>query len=106
MTTKRLLTLLLLVMAVSVALARSRQHAGDAPGTRSYAVTGVVTAPPADGRVMVAHDDIDGFMPAMTMPFTLRPADPVPAKTARVQNDEIQPATGSCSMPSWRSSHG
>jgi protein SCO1/2 len=79
MTTRRLLTLLLLVMAVSVALARSRQHNDDSPGTRSYPVTGVVTAPPADGRVMVAHDDIAGFMPAMTMPFTLRPADAVPA---------------------------
>lgn len=81
MTTRRILTLLLLVMAVSVAVARTRQRADDAPGTRSYTVTGVVTASPADGRVMVAHDDIPGFMPAMTMPFALRPVDPVPALT-------------------------
>lgn len=81
MTTKQVLTLLVLVMAVSVAVARSRQRADDAPGTRSFAVTGVVTAPAADGRVMVSHDDIPGFMPAMTMPFTLRPADPLPVLT-------------------------
>ena len=36
-------------------------------------MTGTVTAAPADGRVMVSHDHIPGYMPAMTMPFTLAP---------------------------------
>lgn len=46
------------------------------PGTadRDFAVTGVVTAIGRDGTVSVAHDDIAGFMPAMTMPFV--PEDP------------------------------
>ena len=36
-------------------------------------MTGVVTSPIAEGRVMVAHDDIPGYMPAMTMPFAVAP---------------------------------
>jgi protein SCO1/2 len=40
----------------------------------------VVTAPPAEGRITVAHDDIPGYMPAMTMPFVLGPG--VPARLA------------------------
>ena len=43
---------------------------------QTFAVTGVVTAAPADGRVMVAHEDIAGYMPAMTMPFALVPGEP------------------------------
>ncbi len=72
MTTARISLLLLGVMAATVAVARGR---GDGPrsGWRAYAVTGTVTAAPAEGRVMVSHDDIPGYMPAMTMPFLLAP---------------------------------
>jgi protein SCO1/2 len=42
--------------------------------TREFIVTGVIAAPPGDGLVSVAHDDIAGLMPAMTMAFAL--ADP------------------------------
>ena len=76
MTTKRLLALLLVVMAVTVAVARSRGGTRDEPGTQRYQVTGVVTASPAEGRVMVAHDEIPGYMAAMTMPFAVDPAAP------------------------------
>jgi protein SCO1/2 len=70
MTTTRISLLLLGVMAATVAVARGR--GGDAaPPGHVYTVTGTVTAAPADGRVMVSHDDIPGYMPAMTMPFTL-----------------------------------
>lgn len=79
MTTRRVLILLLVVMAVAVAVARTRQGARDEPGTRAYPVIGVVTAAPAEGRVMVSHREIPGYMPAMTMPFALAPGDPVPA---------------------------
>lgn len=79
MTTRRLLALLLVVMAVTVAVARSRAGR-DLPGTRAYPVTGVVTAAPADGRVMVAHDEIPGYMAAMTMPFAIDPAAPPPVR--------------------------
>ena len=37
-----------------------------------YPVTGVVVAAPVGPAIEVAHDDIPGFMPAMTMPFALR----------------------------------
>jgi len=79
MTTKRGFALLLMVMAVTVAVARSRQGAREESAIQTYPVIGVVTAPPADGRVMVAHEEIAGYMPAMTMPFALTPGAPLPA---------------------------
>ncbi len=78
MTTKRVLALLLVVMAVTVAVARTRQARETPPDVQRYPVTGVVTAAPADGALMVSHDDIAGYMPAMTMPFALAPGAPVP----------------------------
>lgn len=36
---------------------------------RRFEVTGVVTAVPGDGTLVVAHDEVPGLMPAMTMPF-------------------------------------
>jgi protein SCO1/2 len=77
MTTPRLSLLLVAGVAVAVVAARGR---GDgpaaAPGGLTYDVTGTVTAPPAGGQVMVAHEDIAGYMPAMTMPFNLAPGAP------------------------------
>lgn len=79
MTTKRVLALLLVVMALSVVYARSRQAARDQPGEQTYLVRGVVTAPPADGRVMVSHEEIPGYMAAMTMPFAVGANEALPA---------------------------
>ena len=80
MTTKRLLAVLLVAVAATVTFARARRAADVEAATRTFAVAGVVTAPPAEGRVTVAHDDIPGYMPAMTMPFVLGPG--VPARLA------------------------
>jgi protein SCO1/2 len=79
MTTRRVLALLLVVMAVAVAVARTRTSQPPPATVTTYPVTGVVTAAPADGRLMVSHEAIPGYMPAMTMPFALAPGDPVPA---------------------------
>ncbi len=51
----------------------SRQAAGhgQADGAVQFEVTGVVMAPAQGRQVSIAHDDIPGFMPAMTMPFTM-----------------------------------
>jgi protein SCO1/2 len=77
MTTRRLLPLLLVVMVVTVAMARGRRSARIDENGRTFAVTGTVTAAPADGNVMVAHEEIAGYMPAMTMPFAVdRQASP------------------------------
>ena len=81
MTTRRWIGVLLVVMTVTVAVARTRQAGGDEPGVRLFPVTGVVTAPPGDGRLMVAHEEIAGYMPAMTMPFAVAAGHPVPALT-------------------------
>jgi protein SCO1/2 len=70
MTTTRISLLLLGVMAATVAVARGLGR-DVAPAGPVYTVTGTVTASPVEGRVMVSHDDIPGYMPAMTMPFTL-----------------------------------
>jgi protein SCO1/2 len=80
MTTTRVLGVLLAVLTMTVAVVRTRQ-AGPDVNERTFTVVGVVTAAPADGQVMVAHDAIAGYMPAMTMPFALAPGDAVPALT-------------------------
>jgi protein SCO1/2 len=77
MTTRRLFAVLLVAMAVAVTLPRTRRAAAVESNVRSFAVTGVVAAPIADGRVMVAHQEIPGYMAAMTMPFQLGPDAPV-----------------------------
>jgi protein SCO1/2 len=87
MSTKRLMLLLAVVMTVAVTVTMARTGFGKAaaPNAEIYNVTGVVTAPVGDGRVMVAHEEIPGYMPAMTMPFavgadvpsTLAPGDRV-----------------------------
>jgi protein SCO1/2 len=43
------------------------------PERREYTVDGqVVAIQPADGRVVIRHQDIKGFMPGMTMPFPVK----------------------------------
>ncbi|AMY08802.1 BsSco [Luteitalea pratensis] len=80
MTTRRLLGVLLVVMMMTAAVARSRQ-AAPGPAAQTFTVVGVVTAAPAAGRVMVSHEAIEGYMPAMTMPFALVPGESVPSLT-------------------------
>jgi len=46
-------------------------------GLRRYPLRGVVQAVLPDGRAEVAHEDIPGFMPGMTMPFRIRGASGV-----------------------------
>jgi protein SCO1 len=69
MTTKRLMLLLFAVIALTVGVARARR--GGETEARTFQVSGVVVAPPADGHVMVAHDAIPDYMPGMTMPFAI-----------------------------------
>lgn len=71
----RTTTLAAIVVGAALALvALSRWNAGAPPadGMLSYTVTGTVVAAPVGPSVDVAHDEIPGFMPAMTMPFALR----------------------------------
>ncbi len=62
---RRRLVLLLLAGVVGGA-------AGCLDGSRRYPLRGVVQAMLPDGQAEVAHEDIPGFMPAMTMPFRIR----------------------------------
>ena len=79
MTTRRLLLGLMGVLLLTVAVVRTRPFAAMDPNTREFPVTGVLTAAPAEGRVMVSHDAIPGYMPAMTMPFAIAAGEPLPA---------------------------
>lgn len=46
-----------------------------APPARQFALTGRVLAVSPDGReITIHHDEIEGFMPAMTMPFKVKDA--------------------------------
>jgi protein SCO1/2 len=45
------------------------------PAARVFTVTGIVRSPHADGAITIEHDEIPGFMPAMTMPFYADAAD-------------------------------
>jgi protein SCO1 len=71
MTTKRLVLLLVVAMAVTVTVVQTGRGTPAEPRARTFQVSGVVTSPVAEGHVVVAHDDIPGYMPAMTMPFTV-----------------------------------
>lgn len=62
---------LVLVLVLSTFAWQRRAERSTAPATSRFTVVGVVTAPPVGRQVSVAHDDIPGLMPAMTMPFTM-----------------------------------
>ena len=52
-----------------------------------YQVTGVVRGTLLDGRLVIEHEAIPGFMPAMTMPFNV----PDPELVAKLQDgDQVQ----------------
>lgn len=56
--------------ALGLAAACSRE-----PETRSYQLTGqILVVKPETNEVLVRHEDIPGFMPAMTMPYTVKDA--------------------------------
>jgi Cu/Ag efflux protein CusF len=50
------------------------------PNIRMYAVRGFVRSAPnlADRTITIEHEDIPGFMPAMTMPFAFRDPKQLP----------------------------
>lgn len=62
--------LLVLLLALAAPLsAACRQD----PPVRQYTVVGqVITVQPSPPRITIKHQDIEGFMPAMTMPFAVR----------------------------------
>jgi protein SCO1 len=69
MTTKQLTVVLLIAVAATALLARTRRDIADEARLRTFQVTGVVVEPIAGGRITVAHDNVPGYMPAMTMAF-------------------------------------
>ena len=63
-------TIIALTLAAGLATACGRSDTG-----RTYQLTGqMLVVKPDTNEVLVKHDDIPGFMPAMTMPYTVRDA--------------------------------
>jgi protein SCO1/2 len=86
MTRRRLLPLLLLCLP---ALPACRREALPAAGPR-YPLAGTVTEVDAEARkVTIAHQDIPGFMPAMTMPFVVLEKDAAGLRDVR-PGDEVK----------------
>lgn len=64
------------VAAIYLGLAACATPPGRSLNEQRYELTGkVVSIDKAGGRVVVAHEEIAGFMDAMTMPFTLKEAE-------------------------------
>ena len=56
---------------------------GRAPDARTYQLTGqILVVKPETNEVLVKHEDIPGFMPAMTMPYTVNDPALLKDKTA------------------------
>ena len=71
----RLHRLLPLILLAALAAPACRREASPAAGQR-YPLKGkVVAVDVADRKVTIAHEDIPGFMPAMTMPFVVLEKD-------------------------------
>lgn len=66
-------SLTLLAVAAGVVLSKNQpKTAPVSPAVQHFQVNGVVRGLEADGKtILIQHEDIPGFMPAMTMPFSL-----------------------------------
>jgi protein SCO1/2 len=59
------------IIALTVAVAGLAACGGDT--TKTYQLTGqILVVKPGTNSVLVKHEDIPGFMPAMTMPYTVK----------------------------------
>jgi protein SCO1 len=67
-----------------------------ADGVRRFRLTGVIVDHDASpSRIIVAHDPVDGFMPAMTMPFEIRGGVPEAREGDRIAATLIVVGSGS-----------
>jgi protein SCO1/2 len=82
--------LVLLVLALLGASAVACRRPAPAAAGKRYALTGtVVSVDPAQRTVTIAHHDIPGFMPAMTMPFVVLEKDAA-SLAAVAPGDEVK----------------
>lgn len=71
MNTRKLLAAGLIAGVIGVSAWARRDASAPAGPNLRFEVAGVVVAPVEGGTMTVAHEDIAGYMPAMTMPFVL-----------------------------------
>jgi len=88
----------LLCCALLLGACTRREPASDTrmPGEKRYPLTGlVVEIRKEDGSLLVAHDEIKGFMPAMTMEFKVSPPDLAAAReNQRIRATLVEPEQG------------
>lgn len=60
---------LLGVWLTTFGLAVGAERAKDPGAERTFSVRGIIQSPYANGTIAIEHEEIPGFMPAMTMPF-------------------------------------
>jgi len=71
----------------------AKESKADKPKEERYALTGEVLRVEADKKVLVVrHDEIKGYMPAMTMEFVVAPGDLTLAKPGQRIRAELVPA--------------
>lgn len=84
------------VAALAFALATAgcaRSESSQAAAEKRYALTGEIVRVEADRKVLVVkHDEIKGYMPAMTMEFVVAPADLAAAKPGQQIRAEMVPS--------------
>ena len=69
---------MIIALALGLAAACSRE-----PDARTYQLTGqILVVKPETNEVLVKHDDIPGFMPAMTMPYVVNDPGLIQGRTA------------------------
>jgi protein SCO1 len=85
-----------LLAGVLALAACSKPAASSAPAEKRYPLTGeIISVDKATNTLRVKHDKIDGFMPAMTMDFTVTVGDAAVAQVGRrIRADLVEAAEG------------
>ena len=78
----RLACLVLLLAVGLFAGCERRQPEGGEEAVKTHAMRGVVRGELTDGKISIEHEDVEGFMPSMTMPF--QPHNPSQAAGLKV----------------------
>ena len=61
------------LLILPTSCSRSEPSASTSPGAKTYEVRGVVRAVEReDSTLIIEHEEIPGYMPSMTMPFTVK----------------------------------
>ncbi len=72
---------------VAIVLGSGGAGCRQAVNERAFTVQGVVVSPVSEGEIVIEHEEIPGFMPAMTMPFFV--AQPVTPEVRALRPGDV-----------------